>query len=198
MNIPLPFWNNASPKRKRIYSIIFMFILSVSATLVGTLVQLSPTDAKAISDSVNKITADNPTYTSLVAAIFINNFFLCLLMFIPLIGSFLGLFILFSTGVGIRAILDTQIASGATSTVPSLTPTLAIIGLIGVGLTFLLEYVSYSIGVAESVWLFRRITQWRSLPLKLELKKAGILIGIVATLLITGALVETWVIGAIS
>lgn len=194
MNIPLPFWNNASPKRKRIYSIIFMFILAVTATLLGTLVQLSPADAKAISDSVNKITADNPTYTSRVAAIFINNFFLCLLMFIPLVGSVLGLYVLFSTGVGIRAILDTQSVSGAAaSTVPSLSPTLAVLGLIGIGLTFLLEYVSYSIGIAESVWLYRRLTQrrWR------ELKNTGILIGVVAALLITGAVVETWVITAI-
>lgn len=187
MNIPLPFWNNASPKRKRIYSIIFMFILAVLATMLGTLVQLSPADAKAISDSVNDITPDVPT-------IFINNFFLCLLMFIPLVGSFIGLFVLFSTGVAIRAILDTQSASGAAvSAFPSISPTIAILGLIGVGLTFLLEYVSYSIGIAESVWLFRRLTQrrWR------ELKNTGILIGIVAALLITGAVVETWVITAI-
>jgi hypothetical protein len=194
LNIPLPFWNNASPKRKKIYSIIFMFILAVSATLLGTLVQLSPTDAKALSDNVNKITADNPTYTSRVIAIFINNFALCMLMFIPLVGSLIGLFVLFSTGVGIRAILDTQAASGAAaSTVPTLSPTLAVLGLIGIGLTFLLEYVSYSIGIAESVWLFRRLTQKRWW----ELKNTGILIGVVAALLITGALVETWVIGAI-
>ena len=194
MNIPLPFWNNASPKRKRIYSIIFMFILAVTATLLGTLVQLSPADAKAISDSVNNITADNPTFASLVAAIFINNFFLCLLMFIPLVGSFIGLFVLFSTGVGIRAILDTQIASGAAAAVPNISPTIAILGLIGVGLTFLLEYVSYSIGIAESVWLFRRLTQRRWG----ELKNTGILIGVVAALLISGALVETWALGALS
>jgi len=193
LNIPLPFWNNASAKRKRIYSIIFMFILAVTATLLGTLVQLSPADAKAISDSVNNITADNPTFASRVEAIFINNFFLCLLMFIPLAGSFIGLFVLFSTGIGIRAILDTQIASGAAAAVPTISPTIAILGLIGVGLTFLLEYVSYSIGTAESVWLFRRLTQRRWG----ELKNTGILIGIVAALLITGALVETWVIGAL-
>jgi len=194
MNIPLPFWNTASPKRKRIYSIIFMFILAVTATLLGTLVQLSPADAKAISDSVNNITADNPTFASLVGAIFINNFFLCLLMFIPLVGSFLGLFVMFSTGVGIRAILDTQSASGAAAAVPNISPTIAILGLIGVGLTFLLEYVSYSIGIAESVWLFRRLIQRRWG----ELKNTGILIGVVVALLIIGALVETWVIGVLS
>jgi hypothetical protein len=193
MNIPLPFWNNASPKRKRIYSIIFMFVLAIAATLLGTLVQLSAADAKQISDEVNKITSDNPTYASLVAAIFINNFSLCLLMFIPIVGSLLGLFVLFSTGVGIRAILDTQNVSATAAAVPSITPTIAILGLIGIGLTFLLEYVSYSIGIAESVWLFRRLTQrrWR------ELKNTGILIGIVAALLIIGAVVETWVITAI-
>lgn len=194
MNIPFSFWKTASPKRKRIYSIIFMFILAVTATLIGTLVQLSPADAKAISDSVNDITANNPSFASLVAAIFINNFFLCLLMFIPLVGSFIGLFVLFSTGVGIRAILDTQIASGAAAAVPTISPTIAILGLIGVGLTFLLEYVSYSIGIAESVWLFRRLTQRRFG----ELKNAGILIGVVAALLITGALVETLALGALS
>jgi hypothetical protein len=172
-----------------------MFILAVTATLIGTLVQLSPADAKAISDSVNDITADNPTFVSLVAAIFINNFPLCLLMFIPLVGSFFGLFVMFSTGVGIRAILDTQIASGAVSSpVPSISPTIAIVGLIGIGLTFLLEYVSYSIGITESVWLFRRLIQRRFG----ELKNTGILIGVVAALLIIGALVETWVLGVLS
>jgi hypothetical protein len=194
MNIPIPFWNTASPKRKRIYSIIFMFILAVTATLLGTLVQLSPADAKAVSDSVNNITAENPTFASLVGAIFINNFFLCLLMFIPLVGSFLGLFVMFSTGVGLRAILDTQSASGAAAAVPNISPAIAILGLIGVGLTFLLEYVSYSVGIAESVWLFRRLIQrrWR------ELKNTGILIGVVASLLIIGALLETWVLGVLS
>jgi hypothetical protein len=171
-----------------------MFILAVTATLLGTLVQLSPADAKTISDSVNNITTDNPTFASRVEAIFINNFFLCLLMFIPLVGSFIGLFVLFSTGVGIRAILDTQIASGAAAAVPTISPTTAILGLIGVGLTFLLEYASYSIGIAESAWLFRRLTQRRFG----ELKNTGILIGVVAILLISGALVETFALGILS
>jgi hypothetical protein len=115
-------------------------------------------------------------------------------MFIPLVGSFFGLFVMFSTGVGIRAVIDTQSASGAAAVLPNISPTIAIFGLIGVGLTFLLEYVSYSIGIAESVWLFRRLTQRRFG----ELKNTGILIGVVAALLITGALVETWVIGALA
>jgi hypothetical protein len=193
MNIPFLFWKTASPKRKRIYSIIFMLSLCITATILGTLVQLSAQDAKQLSDSTNGIITDNPTYPSLVGAILLNNFKICLVMFIPILGAVFGLFVLFSTGVGIRAILDTQSASGASAAISTISPTTAILALVFVGLTFSLEYVSYSIGIAESIWLYRRLTQrrWR------ELKNTGILIGIVAALLITAALVESWVIIAI-
>jgi len=193
MNIPFSFWKTASPKRKRIYSIIFMLALSITATILGTLVQLSAQDAKQLSDSANGVITDNPTYPSLVGAILLNNFKICLVMFIPIFGAAFGLFVLFSTGVGIRAILDTQSASGASAAISTISPTTAILALVFVGLTFVLEYVSYSIGIAESIWLYRRLTQrrWR------ELKNTGILIGIVAALLITGALVESWVITVI-
>jgi preprotein translocase subunit SecG len=193
MNIPFSFWKIASPKRKRIYSIIFMLALSITATILGTLVQLSAQDAKQLSDNTNGIITDNPTYPSLVGAILLNNFKICLVMFIPIFGAVFGLFVLFSTGVGIRAILDTQSASGASAAISTISPTTAILALVFVGLTFVLEYVSYSIGIAESIWLYRRLTQRRWC----ELKNTGILIGIVAVLLITGALVESWVITAI-
>jgi hypothetical protein len=193
MNIPFLFWKTASPKRKRIYSIIFMFALSITATILGTLVQLNAQDAKQLSDSANAVIKDNPTYPSLVGAIFLNNFKICLVMFIPIFGAAFGLFTLFSTGVGIRAILESQSVSGTSAAISTISPTTAILALVFVGLTFALEYVSYSIGIAESIWLYRRLTQrrWR------ELKNTGILIGVVAALLITGALVESWVITAI-
>src|SRR5665647_400215 len=101
MKIPFSFWKEASPKRKRIYSIVFMLVLAITATLLGTLVQLSAQDAKQITDEVNKITTDNPTYVGRVETIFLNNFKLCLIMFIPVFGAAFGLFTLFSTGVGI-------------------------------------------------------------------------------------------------
>jgi hypothetical protein len=170
-----------------------MFALSIAATILGTLVQLNAQDAKQLSDSANSVITDNPTYSSLVGAIFLNNFKICLVMFIPIFGAAFGLFVLFSTGVGIRAIIDTQTVSSASNAISTIAPTTAILALVFVGLTFLLEYVSYSIGIAESIWLYRRLTQrrWR------ELKNTGILIGIVAALLIIGALVESWVITTI-
>ena len=62
------------------------------------------------------------------------------------------------------------------------------LALVLIGAVFLLEYVSYAIAMTESVWLFRRIMQKRWG----ELKITAAVIGIVALLLIIGAVVETY------
>ena len=193
MNIPFPFWNNASQRRKRIYTIVFMLVLAILATLVGTLVPISAQDAKQINDSVNQTVTTNRANGTLIPSIFLNNFGLCLAMFIPLAGAAFGLFIMFNTGIALGAELRTQSASASTAAASSISPTTAVIGLLFIGLTFLLEYVSYSIAISESVWLFRRLSQKRWS----ELKITGVWIAVVATLLITGAVVETWVITTI-
>jgi hypothetical protein len=183
MNYP-SFWLTASPKRKRIYSTFFVLILSVLATLAGMFVQLPQDQAIAIYNQLNQ-TSSSPT---LLTDIFLNNFPLCLLMFIPLAGLGIGLFILFSTGMAFRAVFDIQAASGFSSSasVSGINPTTAIIVLVAAGSVFILEYVSYTIAMTESVWLFRRILQkrWR------EVKVLGMLIGLVAVLLAVGAVVE--------
>ena len=194
MNIlPFSFWKNASSKRKRIYSIFFILILAVLATILGTFVPLSAQEAQQINDSINQTVTTNIASGTLIPSIFFNNFLLCLAMFIPIVGAVFGLFIMFNTGIALGAEIGVQGVSNASVAVPEISPTIAILGLIGIGLVFLLEYVSYSIGIAESVWLFRRLMQHRWG----ELKTAGILIGVVAALLITGAAVETWVITAL-
>ena len=194
MNIPFSFWKDASPKRKRIYSVIFMLVLAIATTLIGTLVPISDEYALLIKDTLNQTVTTNTANGTLIQYIFLNNFLLCLAMFIPLAGAVFGLFVMLNTGIALGATLRLQSVTAASAAVPNISLTTAILGLIGIGLTFLLEYVSYSIGIAESVWLFRRLTQrrWE------ELKITGILIGIVAVLLITGAIVETWVITTIT
>jgi asparagine N-glycosylation enzyme membrane subunit Stt3 len=89
------------------------------------------------------------------------------------------------------AILDTKVQV-VPAAVPNISPTIDL-GINWSGFVFL-EYVSYSIGIAESAWLFRRLTQRRFG----ELKNTGILIGVVAILLISGALVETFALGILS
>jgi hypothetical protein len=193
MNLNLSFWKNASPKRKRIYSIAFMLLLAILATIMGTLVPLSAHDAQVINDGVNQTVTTNTANGTLIPSIFINNFGLCLAMFIPLAGAVFGLFIMFNTGIALGAEIRVQSASASTAAAANISATTAMVGLLFIGLTFLLEYVSYSIGISESVWLFRRLSQKRWG----HLKNTGILIGVVAALLITGAVVETWVITTI-
>lgn len=180
MVIGLPFWVNASPKRKRIYSTLFILILAVVATLAGMLVPLSPEEAQMISDQLNRTITENTAQGTLISTIFLNNFSLCLLMFIPLAGLAIGLFILFSTGMAFRAVFDMQAASGISSATPEIQISTALLVLVLVAATFLLEYVSYAIGMTESVWLFRRLLHRRWSELKNALK----LIGLVALLLI--------------
>jgi hypothetical protein len=188
MNYP-QFWTQASSRRKRIYLIVLMFIIAVLLTLAGTFVQLSPADAQMIDQQLNQTRASK----TLGLDIFENNFGLTLLMFIPIFGAAFGLFVMFSTGIAFSAEFQIQSTNAASTPPPSISLETAIISLAVFGFVFLLEYVSYAIGISESIWLFQRLRKrkWR------ELKNAGILIGIVAILLTIGAIVETWLITAV-
>jgi len=184
------FWKVASQRRKRIYSITFVLALSILATLIGLLVPVSPQEAQLISDQLNQTVTNGTANGTLITDIFLNNFPLCLLMFVPLAGFGIGMFILFSTGQAFRAVFEIQAANGvATASSVDISATTAILALSLIGAVFLLEYVSYAIGMAESIWLFRRLLQnrWKS-----EIKYLLFFIGIVALLLIIGSIVETY------
>jgi uncharacterized membrane protein SpoIIM required for sporulation len=179
MKFDLSFWKNASPIRKRIYFIVFIFIVAVLVTAIGSYIPLSTQDATTITQQVNATLNEHKASDTLTTYIFLNNFEICLVMFIPVAGAALGLFILFDTGIALGAIATTQgypIWLGLASLV--VTP------------VFWLEFAAYSIAMAESIWLFRRLTQkrWR------ELKWTGMFIGVCAGLLAVGAVVEVWLI----
>jgi uncharacterized membrane protein SpoIIM required for sporulation len=182
--VPLKFeypaiWRNASSKRKRIYLIIFVFVIAFVLTVIGSFVPLNHQDAQMISDNLNSTINSHKANNSLTEYIFLNNFEICLLMFVPIIGTVLGLGILFNTGIALGAIASVQGYP-------------VWIGLLSLVLTpvFWLEFTAYSIAIAESIWLTRRLLQRRWL----ELKNTAILIGICAAILIIGAIVEVWLI----
>ncbi|MGE5188136.1 MAG: hypothetical protein ACM3JE_03830 [Betaproteobacteria bacterium] len=182
------FWIEASPRRKRIYSALFVFALSLVTLAAGFAVPVSPEFAQEIYNQLNQTVTEGNATGTLAPTIFLNNFLICLAMFIPLAGIGIGLFIMFSTGLAFRAVLEVQLAAGVSTTPPvSFDFSTAILALVLVGITFVAEFVSYSIGMSESVWLFRRLTQRRWRELKLTAK----LIGVVALLLTIGAIVET-------
>ena len=188
MNYP-QFWIEASPRRKRIYSALFVFALTLVAMAAGFAVPVSPEFAQEIYNQLNQTVTEGNATGTLAASIFTNNFLLCLAMFIPLAGIGIGLFIMFSTGLAFRAVLEVQLAMGVSTTPPvAFDFSTAILALALVGITFVSEFVSYTIGMTEIVWLFRRLTQrrWR------ELKITAKLIGVVALLLTVGAIVETY------
>ena len=188
MNYP-QFWIEASPRRKRIYSALFVFALTLVAMAAGFAVPVSPEFAQEIYNQLNQTVTEGNATGTLAANIFTNNFLLCLAMFIPLAGIGIGLFIMFSTGLAFRAVLEAQLAMGVSTTPPmAFDFSTAILALALVGITFVAEFVSYTIGMTESVWLFRRLTQRRFRELKITAK----LIGVVALLLTIGALVETY------
>jgi len=196
MKFNLSFWKKATPNRKRLYSIILVFIVALVVTIVGSVTPLSQQDATNISQNLNSTLQLHRETNTLTQYIFLNNFGICLLMFIPIVGAGLGMFILFNTGLALGAIASTQgypVWVGLGSLV--LTP------------VFWLEFAAYSLAMAESVWIFVRIirlrlkvepdgaVRWTGIStLKNELKWLGISITACAGLLVIGAFVEVFII----
>jgi len=179
MKIDVSFWKNASRRRKRIYLILGVFILGVLLTVIGSFIPIPTDQANMISQQLNQTLNEGRATNTLTQAIFINNFLICLLMFVPVLGFAAGMFILFDTGLALSAIASTQ----------GYPAYLAILSLV-ITPVFWLEFAAYSIAMAESIWLFRRLLQrrWR------ELKWTAIFIGVCAGLLALGAVVEVWLI----
>jgi uncharacterized membrane protein SpoIIM required for sporulation len=183
MKLDLSIWTNASSKRKRIYFTILVFVVAFIVTVIGSYIPLNHQEAQTISSSLNSTLNSHKSNGSLTEYIFINNFSICLLMFVPVIGPVIGFIILGNTGLALGAIASVQgypVWVGILSLV--ITP------------VFWLEFTAYSTAMAESIWLTRRLMQrrWR------ELKNTAILIGICAAILVVGAVVEVWLITAFS
>jgi uncharacterized membrane protein SpoIIM required for sporulation len=174
----LNIWRNASLRRKRIYSMIAVFVFAMIITVIGSLVPMDAQEANQISDNLNQTVTTLGDEGVLTQFIFGNNFIICLLMFIPVLGALFGFYALFNTGIAVSAIAT---AEGYPLTLVFLSLLLTPV--------FWLEFAAYSIAIAESVWLFRRILQGRSRGWR-ELKIAGFLVSICAVVLLVGAVVE--------
>jgi len=178
------FWTNASPRRKRIYSTIAVLIVASVVTVVGSLMPIDAQEAEQISNDLNATVASLSENGALMPYIFGNNFFICLLMFVPIVGPLLGCYILFNTGAVIGAVA----ASGGYP---------VILAFVALFLTpvFWLEFAAYSVSMGGSVWLFRRILQGRG---KHEFRNTCLFITICAVLLLVGAVVETALIAIVA
>jgi len=175
-------WTKASARRKRVFSIIAVFIVALGVTAIGSLTPMDPTQANEITGNFDDL--KNRDVVAQTAYILGNNFLICLLMFVPVIGPILGLSIMFNSGTYVGAI-------AAASNFP---PIFALFALLVTPVGWL-EFAAYSIGMAESVWLFRRLLQRRGIK---ELKNTSVFISICAILLTVGAIVEVALLSLLS
>ena len=174
------FWTKASSRRKRIYSTIAVLIVALVITAIGSLMPINAQEAEQINSNLNETVTTLSENGALMQYIFGNNFFICLLMFIPIVGPLLGGYVLFNTGAVIGAVA----ASGGYPVI------LAFVALFLTPVAWL-EFAAYSVSMSESAWLFRRILQGRG---KHEFRNACLFITICAVLLLVGAVVETVII----
>jgi hypothetical protein len=151
--------------------------VAIIALLIGSLATFSHDEAVSRSNIINQTLNRALASNNLTQTIFINNFALTLLMFIPLLGAGIGLFIMYNTGAGLSAI----------STVQGY-PVYHGIEALLLNPIFWLEFVSYAIAMASSIWLIRRLLQERWG----ELKWTAASIGVCALLLGLGAIIEAW------
>ncbi|HVP16965.1 MAG TPA: stage II sporulation protein M [candidate division Zixibacteria bacterium] len=180
----LEFWKNASPRGRRIIIIGIFFLFTILVTVVGILTPMSPQQIADENNDLNKTQQQiqSMDFAHRTAAIFLNNFEICLLMFVPFIGIVIGTIVLFNTGSVLAAQTITLNASHATGFPPIL-----VFALLFIFPFAWLEFISYSIALSESFWLIRRGLQgeW-----KREIKNLGKLVLITAALLAAGALIE--------
>jgi hypothetical protein len=174
MKLDLSFWTNASSKRKRIYLIMFVFVVAFLLVAIGASIPISHQTANQLYDQENQSVAQNKG--ALPQYIFLHNFGVCLALFIPGFGPLLGVVSFVTTGYII----------GAESQVLGISPLLYVAAEV-FNPIFWLEFTAYSIGIAESIWLLRRLMQKRYW----ELKNTAILIGICAAFLVVGAIIES-------
>ncbi len=172
----LGIWIKASLRMKRILSAVAVLVVALAVVAIGSLSTMNAEQANQISEDLNQTVATLKDEGVLTQYIFGNNFMICLLMFVPLVGPLVGLFIMFNTGSAI----------GAIATASGFPPILALVALFITPVAWL-EFAAYSTAMSESVWLFRRLLQRRGVH---ELKRACILVAICAVLLVVGAIVE--------
>lgn len=180
----LDYWTNSSPRKKRVISILAFFAFSIAVTVAGVLTPLSVTESKDRSQELQEMQSEigHMDVWSGTKSIFTNNFLICLMMFIPIVGPFIGSYILYNTGVMIAA--ESNVAHA---------PALLVFLLLIILPFAWMEFVAYSTAFAGSVWL-----TWRTIQRKgrKELVMTCILIGACAEILLVAAFIEALMIAA--
>ena len=178
------FWNNLSPRGKRIVTIGLVF---VAITITTGLAMLTPQTHQRAVDNNSEVNQTVQALQglgtdSLLTGIFGNNFFLTMIMFIPFIGPVIGFITFYNTGV----VLESEaIARG-------ISPGLYFAKEFVLPIIWL-EFIAYSTAIAASFWLSARMLQG---SFRHEIVNTAKFIAVCAVILLVSAVIETAIISA--
>ena len=172
------------PILRRVGIAILFFALSFATTLLGSLSNISLSEAQSIMEDIEGFRKILDTQSLGTALIFGNNFIHCLIMFIPILGPLYGFYVLYNTG---RVIAAIGIISGNNPV--SLMLALFILP------HALIEYIAYSLAMSESLWFTYMAIKHN---LREELNNACKLIVLSAALLLLAAFIEVALISLLS
>jgi uncharacterized membrane protein SpoIIM required for sporulation len=174
------FWNNTSPRRKRLMTIVLVFIVSAIMMGISTLTPLSRQSADSIYNELNQTVSTGKDSGNLLQYIFGNNLMITIMMLIPFIGPFLGFYAFYNTGVAIAA----------TSIVKSYPPLVAYVSLWLTPVAWL-EFAAYSTAITASLWLTWRIMHQGA---RHELVNTSKFLSVCTLILLLGAIIETVIV----
>ncbi len=103
MKLDLSFWTNASTRRKRIYTFLLILVGAIVLTAIGASIPISHSAATQFYDQLNQTVSQQKANGTVPQFIFLNNFRICLIFFIPIVGPLFGVLTFVSTGYGIGA-----------------------------------------------------------------------------------------------
>ncbi|MEM1580109.1 MAG: hypothetical protein QXE61_01210 [Nitrososphaerota archaeon] len=150
-----------------IITIILFILLYFSSTI-----PISEEEAKILMEEAKKILSEKYG----VLDIFIHNFMIALLMFLPIIGIIIGGYAIYTTGKLIGVLANTY---GIPSSILIISTIITLYGLI--------EFLAYGIAFSENIFLTKSIISRR---LKREGKLTIISIALTALLLLIAATIE--------
>lgn len=179
------FWNNLSPRGKRIITIALVF---VAITITTGLALLTPVTHQQAVDTNNQVNQTVQSLQglgteSLLTGIFGNNFFLTMIMFIPFVGPLIGFITFYNTGI----VLESEAIAGGYP------PSLYFVAEFLLPVIWM-EFIAYSIAIAASFWLSARMLQG---SFRHEIINTAKFIAVCAVILLASAIIETAIIVAV-
>jgi len=178
---PLPHPSAASElfERRRLFFILAVLVVELVIFFVATSIPIDATTQRSLQNEAKNLagTTGNLGPTDLFLFIFTHNAMIALGEMIPILGGFLWVFSIYTTGQIIASVALSQGFPGL------------LYGVLVLVLPFaIVELSAYAVAVASGTLL---LVAWRRHRLRKEMRVLALEIGLVAVMLLTAAAMET-------